>query len=86
MGNAAQHNYVGQQSEAAQQAKQIQTIEAQFNFTQAQARLQHQYRLDSIRNQGNQVATQQAAQTFQNALRTLQDSFQLQMRQIQAQP
>ena len=86
MANAAQQNYVGQQSQAQQQAKQIQTIEAQFNFTQAQARLQHQYRLDSIRNQGNQQASQTTAQTFQNALRTLQDSFQLQMRQIQAQP
>jgi hypothetical protein len=86
MANAAQQNYSMQQSQAQQQARQIQQIEAQFNFTQAQARLQHQYRLDSIRNQGNPQASQVAAQTFQSALRALQEGFQLQMRQIQGQP
>ena len=86
MANAAQQNYSMQQSQAQQQARQIQQIEAQFNFTQAQARLQHQYRLDSIRNQNNPQAAQQTAQTFQKAIQDLQTGFQQTMQQIQARP
>jgi hypothetical protein len=80
-----QFNQPIQQSQAQQQAKQIQVIQAQADFQANTQKLQTQFRIQQIQNSGNQSAMQSAAQNFQTSMQALNQAFQQQMQALQRQ-
>ena len=71
------------QSQAQQQARQISIVQAQFDFQQRVAQIQHQMRLSQMQNQG--ANNPQIMQGYQQQLRTLQEQFQSQLQNLQRQ-
>jgi hypothetical protein len=72
-----------QQSQAAQQARQISIVQAQFDYQQRVAQIQHSMRLSQMQNQG--ANNPQIMQGYQQQLRTLQEQFQSQLQALQRQ-
>lgn len=72
-------------SQAAQQQKQIQVIQAQADYNAATARIQTQQTISNIQNQGNPQMQQQNAAQFQTQMQQLKQNFDQQIQNLQRQ-
>jgi len=72
-------------SQAAQNAKQIQIIQARADYQASIARIQTQQQVSNIQNQGNPQMQQQTAQQFQQQIQQLQQNFNQTMQNLQRQ-
>ena len=82
-----QFNQPIQQSQAAQQAKQIQIIQATSDFQASMARIDTQIKISQIQNQGsnNPQLQQQTMKSYQDQKNQLQTNFQTQMQMLNQQ-
>jgi hypothetical protein len=68
------------------QQKQIDMMNAQYEFQKNMQQLQHNFRIQQMQNQGNPQMQNQMAQSFQQQVQSLQQNFQQQVQRIQSQP